>query len=107
MSYKLDLPTILERAESLALQAQRSKNIPDDIIHFIKYPEATIEGSRSPTAKTENTVEINIQEDRPSSNATSCVLSQNNSCIDDVETEKVQQTGDEVVELCEDTKSVF
>ena len=101
---------MLERAESLVLQVQRSKDVPEEILLLSRYPSQELQGKIDEIAtKIENgSPQINgkSKADQNGSDIAR-VLPSNVVEIRDVEIERIQQSSDEVVELCKDTKSVF
>lgn len=110
LSYKIDLPKMLERAESLVLHVRKSKDVPDEIMLLSKYPEGeSLEGlgttrtngcADSQKRKTENKTD-------QTGNSKSCVLPPNDELKHNVDLEGIEEPSDEVVELSKDTKSVF
>ena len=110
MSYKIDLPNVLERAESLVLHIRQSKDVPKEIVLLSRYPT-------DDSYQSNETVPASTSCDSFESNGGSgsnendtgapCVLQQNDTLGQAGNMEEIEESSDEVVELSEDTKSVF
>ena len=105
---------ILERTESLLLQSQQSNIIPEEVAHLIQYPaaetrvEITINDSKHENHEIVMATDEDENEAHDISGSASCNITPVHLPMTaDVRMESIQKTSDEVVELCENTKSVF
>ncbi len=106
MSYKIDLPNVLARTESLLIQVQRMENVPPEIALLIRHPNPEVQSTADISEK--SSTEIHTSQggnDEPCQSPVIATLSNSTSAV---EQESMQQrTCEEVVELSENTKSVF
>ena len=116
---------MLARAESLCLQLQKSENLPPEIEEIVLYPDQIKNRSSVQPPKTENgkkqetetqlTSSCDTQEGNVNAGNTSSLNGSSGASASapeanmetDTQRSTLQRTVDEVVELREDTKSVF
>ena len=110
MSYKIDLPNVLERAESLVLHIRQSKDVPKEIVLLTQYSTEESHADNG-TVAADTTCNSPERKGENGSNESdsdvSCDIPQSDKLGQTVNLEEIKESSDEVVELSKDTKSVF
>eukprot|EP00794_Sanderia_malayensis_P012824 gene12824-14140_t len=110
MSNKIELPNILARTESLIIQVQRADNVPPEVALLIRYPDPESDQMQAaPAMVIDDAGQSGTSENQtePSSSLTVATLSHTGQTDPHCDRENPQQrSSDEVVELCENTKSI-
>ena len=106
MPYQIDLPNILARTESLLLQVQRAGDIPREVAQLIRFPAPP--ATETPQGPPEDNHSAPVVVDGELSQSPAiATLSRDVQTDAPVKIDTMQRTCEEVVELCENTKSVF